>query len=118
MSVGQEQYKYCFKVLWDYSKCNKTTDDGSKRPAPLGLRLPARASERTDSRSECADQSEIRSISVETASLLHVHPGVNRTLGQTFSPAFAVRDTATGRHKPAFSGVAEIELSNSMSSIA
>lgn len=105
MCVVQEQYKYCFKVLWDYRKCEKTKDDSNKRRA-------LSSSRRTDRRSKLQDPSD--RMSAETAN--SAQAGVSQAVGQSFRTAMAVQGIGTGRNQ-ALSGFAEIELSNNMSSI-
>lgn len=110
--VVQEQYKYCFKVLWDYTKSKKTQDEGTKRPArPTSSKSTDSRSQRGGNPSETARNSADRANSA--------HAGISQAVGQSFRTAVAVQSIGTGRKPTAFGGFTEIELSNSdMSSIA
>jgi len=113
VSVAQDQYKYCFKVLWDYTKCKKTNDEAHLQHIKRAAR-PSSSPPSSDDRSK--RRSPLESLRRSDEKATSTHTGVSQTLGRGFMTAITVQNAGAAL-TPARAGHGDIELSNNMSSV-
>jgi len=93
----QDQYKYCFKVLWDYSKCKKRKPAADHRGQNAQRRPVQTASSKyTDSSSTMTITSRYSDDQKPSS----MYAGVSRTIGRSFATALAVQNVRTGGGNP------------------
>ena len=106
----QEQYKYCFKVLWDYSKYKSKKDETTNDQR---IRRSTSSPSNDDDGSTRCRPSNIATNSEETRSSTEARVA-GQTHRQSFTAAFVAQNMKATHRRPApLSKSGEIELSSS-----